>query len=205
MAKCSNEFEHYSWFQRCVVRRVETMSAQNALLWGVAWLIISSILGWYFRLMPTSAFGFVPTDYVPLMWSLLLGIVVWFTWSLPFIPFALVRNPKTKSFELLGRLLFAHWPVVVLMLPAIIYERIDYATFVQSPTFSFELYPVFSAIMVLIAVVVVVWSMAWSYQAYTVSTGCNKSVDKVIFVVVAIVSAVLSHAVVGYVLVRAIS
>lgn len=205
MAKCGNGFEHYSWFQRCVVRPVEMMSAQNALLWGVAWLIISSIFGWYFRLMPTSAFSFVPTDYVPLMWSLIVSLVVWFTWSLLFVPFAIVRNPKTKSFELIGRLLFAHWPAVLLMLPAIVYNRIAYATFVQSPVVGFELYPVFSAIMVFIAVVVVVWSMAWSYQAYTVSTGCNKSVDKLIFVVVAIASAVLSHVAVGYVLERAIS
>ena len=205
MARCSNGFGHYSWFKRCVVRRVESMSVQNALLWGVAWLIISAILGWYFRLMPTSAFSFVPTDYVQLMWSLIVSLVVWFTWSLLFVPFAIIRNPKTKSFELIGRLLFAHWPAVLLMLPAIVYNRIAYATFVGSPALGFELYPVFSAIMVLIAVVVVVWSMAWSYQAYTVSTGCNKRVDKLIFVVVAVTSAILSDVVVGYVLAKAIS
>lgn len=205
MAKCNTGFENYGWLKRCVLRRAETISAQNALLWGVAWLIISAILGWYFRLMPTSAFGFVPTDYVPLMWSLLLSVVVWFAWSLPFIPFALVRNPKTKSFELLGRLLFAHWPAVVLMLPAILHNRIAYATFVGSPSAGFELYPVFSVVMVLLAVVVVVWSIVWSYQAFAVSTGCNKRVDKLIFAVVVVASAVLSRVVVGYVLERAIS
>ena len=205
MARRSSGFEHYGWFKRCVVRRVETMSAQNALLWGVAWLIISAILSWYFRLMPTSAGGFVPTDYVSVMWSLLLSIVVWFTWSLPFVPFALVRNPKTKSFELLGRLLFAHWPAVVLMLPAIVFNRIAYATFVGSPAVGFELYPAFSILMVVLMLVVVLWSMAWSYQAYCVSTGCNMWVDKLIFVVVAMASALLSSVVVGYVLERAVS
>ena len=205
MARCSNGFEHYSWFKRCVVRRVESMSAQNALLWGVAWLIISAILGWYFRLMPTSAFSFVPTDYVQLMWSLIVSLVVWFTWSLLFVPLAIIRNPKTKSFELIGRLLFAHWPAVLLMLPAIVYNRIAYATFVGSPALGFELYPVFSAAMILVALLVVAWSMVWSYQAYTVSTGCNKRVDKLIFVVVAVTSAILSDVVVGYVLARAIS
>lgn len=205
MARCSSGFEYYGWFKRCVVRRVETMSAQNALLWGVAWLIISAILGWYFRLMPTSAFSFVPSDYVSLMWSLLLSIVVWFTWSLPFVPFALVRNHKTKSFELLGRLLFAHFPAVAIMLPAIVGNRIAYATFVGSPAVGFELYPVFSSVMVLLVVVVMVWSMAWSYQAYRVSTECNKRVDKLIFAVVVVISVLLSHVVVGYVLERAIS
>lgn len=205
MAKCNTGFEHYGWFKRCVLRRAETISAQNALLWGVAWLIISAILGWYFRLMPTSVFSFVPTDYVSLMWSLLLSIVVWFSWSLPFIPFALVRNPKTKSFELLGRLLFAHWPAVVLMFPAILHNRIAYATFVGSPSAGFELYPVFSVVMVLLTVVVVTWSIVWSYQAFAVSTGCNKREDKLIFAVVVVASAVLSRVVVGYVLERAIS
>jgi hypothetical protein len=38
-----------------------------------------------------------------------------------------------------------------------------------------------------------------------VSTGCNKRVDKLIFVVVAVASAILSDVVVGYVLARAIS
>jgi hypothetical protein len=91
------------------------------------------------------------------------------------------------------------------MLPAIVYNRIAYATFVGSPALGFELYPVFSAVMILVALLVVSWSMVWSYQAYTVSTGCNKRVDKLIFVVVAVASAILSDVVVGYVLARAIS
>lgn len=205
MARRGSGFEYYGWFKRSVVCRVETLKAQNALLWGVAWLIISAILGWYFRLMPTSAFSFVPTDYVPLMWSLIVSLVVWFTWSLLFIPVALVRNPKTKSFELLGRLLFAHWPAVVLMLPAIVGNRIAYATFVDNPALGFELYPVFSAVMTAMMLIVVVWSLAWSYQAYRVSTGCNMRVDKLIFVVVVVASAVLTDVVVDYVLARAIS
>ena len=95
----SSGFGHYSWFMRCVVRRVETISEQNALLWGVAWLIIAAIVGWYFRLMPSSVVSFVPTGYVSLFWSLVLNMVLGVVWSLLFIPLALVRNPKVRSNE----------------------------------------------------------------------------------------------------------
>lgn len=205
MAKCSKDFEHYNWFQRCVVRRVETLSSQNALLWGVAWLTITAIAGWYFRLMPTSAFSFVPTGYVTLMWSLLLNMVVWITWSLPFVPLALICNPKVKSFELLGRLLFAHWPVVLLILPAIVYNCVAYATFVGNPLAGFDIYPMFSIVMMLVVLAVVAWVLWWSYQAYSVSTKLNRLTDKLLFLLVALISVALSYVVLDYVLNRAIS
>lgn len=201
----SSVFGYYSWFRRCVVRRVETISGQNALLWGVAWLIIAAIVGWYFRLMPSSVVSFVPTGYVSLLWSLVLNMVVGIVWSLLFIPLALVRNPKVRSNELLARMLFAHWPVVLLMLPAILCDRISYATFVGNPLVGFDLYPMFSIVFSIVVLLVIVWWLMWSYQAYSVSTGRNSVSDKLLFALVAALSTLLSYVVMSYVLESAIS
>lgn len=198
-------YQHYGWFKRRVLRRAETITTTNALLWGVAWLIISSILCWYFRLMPTSALCFTATGYVSLMWSVVLNLVACMCWAVLFLPLGLVRNPKLKSNELFSRLLFAHWPVAILLLPAIVGNRTAYTTFMNSPLTAFELYPMFSAVMTLVVLIVVVWWMMWSYQAISITTLKNKSVDKLFFAVIAVLGVVLSNVVTGYVLERAIS
>lgn len=188
------------WFVWRVVRRAHTITSTNALLWGVAWLIIASMLGWYFRLLPTSAFSFVATGYVSLLWCVVVNLTVWITFTLLFVPLALVRNPKTKSYELFSRMLFAHWPVTIVMLPGIVNNRIAFATYASNPAAAFDLYPEFSVVMTVVTLLVGIWWLVWSYQAYSTTTERNTLLDKVLFVAVFVISEGLSYVACGYVL-----
>ena len=198
--ECESFEQSEGWFRRCVLNRVKTITTTNALLWGVAWLIISAMLGWYFRIMPTSACSFTLTDYVPLRLSLLLHLIVWITWTAPFLLIALLRNVKVSINELFSRMLFAHWPVIIVMLPGILGYRVAFATYLGNPIVAFDLYPAFSTILTIVLLLVVGWWLRWSYQAYSVSTGRNIVVDKILFVVVAILAGGLSEVVLDYVL-----
>lgn len=199
------EFQHYGWFKLRVLRRPETITTNNAILWGMAWLIIMAILGWYFDIVPSSAFSFVVTTHIRLAWSVAICLTQWITWTLLFLVLALVRNRATKSNELFGRMLFAHWPVVLVMLPGVVYDRLAFATYMSSPLVAFELYPTFSIVQTAIVVVVLVWWLYWSYQAYSVTTERNKLADKLLFVVVALLSGLVSYVASGYVVEGAIS
>ncbi|MBQ6612266.1 MAG: hypothetical protein IIX19_00920 [Alistipes sp.] len=199
------DYQHYGWFKLRILRRPETITTTNAILWGVAWLIIMAILGWYFDILPSSAFSFVATTHVRLAWSLAICLTVCITWTLLFLVLALIRNRKIKSNELIGRMLFAHWPVILVMLPGIVSDRVAFATYMGNPLTAFELYSTFSIVVTAIVVVVLVWSLYWSYQAYVVTTQRNQPIDKVLFVAVAILSELVSYVVAGYVLEGAIS
>jgi len=86
------------------------------------------------------------------------------------------------------------------MLPGILGHRVAFATYLGNPIVAFDLYPVFSTILTIVLLLVVGWWLRWSYQAYSVSTGCNIVVDKILFVVVAILAGGLSEVVLDYVL-----
>lgn len=116
-----------------IIHRPSVIKRNNALLWGLAWLIIASIAGWYFRLLPTSAYGVVVSVYVPLVWYLVLNVVIWITWVLLFYLVAVVVNRRVDSVDLFGRMLFAHWPVTLVMAIPIIGDRIAFSTLINSP------------------------------------------------------------------------
>ena len=141
----------------------------NALLWGLAAMIIASMVGWYFRLLPTSIFGVVVSGYVPLHWYLLLNAVVWITWSSPFYLCALILNRKVDSVELFGRMLFARIPAILVMLIPILGDRILFASFVESPLMMFERDALYATIATIAMLVICVWTVVWSYQAFVTS------------------------------------
>ncbi|MEE0864442.1 MAG: hypothetical protein U0L61_04830, partial [Alistipes sp.] len=73
------------------------------------------------------------------------------------------------------------------------------------PLVGFELYPTFSIVFSIVVLLVIVWWLMWSYQAYSVSTERNSVADKLLFAIVATLSTLLSYVVMSYVLERAIS
>lgn len=158
-----------------MVDRPATNPSEVALLWGLAWLIIASILGWYFRIVPTSMFGFIPSGYVSLMWHVVVNVIVWIVSSaLPFA-FAVLLNRKTPTLEFFGRMLFAHWPVIWLMVPGIISDKISYSLFMANLdsldfALSIKVQPLYTSLMILLTVVVLLWYLYWSFVAFRKAT-----------------------------------
>ena len=56
-----------------MLNRPATNSSNNALLWGLAWLIIGVICAWHFAFVPTSMIGYTASVKLPLVWQLALG------------------------------------------------------------------------------------------------------------------------------------
>lgn len=162
-----------------IINRPTSRQSDVTLLWGIAWLIIISIVGWYFRIAPTSMFGFISVGYIPLLWHVVLNTIIWVvSCVLPFAH-AVYISRKTRTVELFGRMLYAHWPVVLLMLPGIVGNKYLYNTFMSgfnryNLALSFDLYPEYSTLMLIMTCIILIWYLYWSYNAFSGATGCNK-------------------------------
>lgn len=182
-----------------VVNRPTRHKLDVTLLRGVAWLIIASIIGWYFRLAPTSMVSFVPVGYVSLSWHVVLNAIIWIVSSaVPFL-FAALLCRKAPVAELFGRMLYAHMPVLLLMLPAIVGNKIAYATFMSTfdsldLAMTFSLQPTYSTLMLIMASVVIVWTLYWSYNVFSSITKRRGVAMFLAFVVMMIVSQYLTVA-----------
>lgn len=170
----------------------------NIVLWGFAGLIISSILGWYFLIAPTSMFGFIPEGYIPLHKHLIINTIIWIvSCALPFA-FAVAINRKTNVTELFGRMLYAHWPVMLLMLPAITGDdKIQYAIFMNglnnyNLASIIAIQPIYSKMMLVVVAILLLWYLYWSYKAFTKATNSGGRLVFVGFVVVMILSQMLT-------------
>ena len=82
-----------------MVNRPAVNSKRNALLWGVAWLIISAIGGWHLRVAPASVMGYDLYGYLPLLWHLMLNVVVCVVPISLFMVAALIVNRRTNVGE----------------------------------------------------------------------------------------------------------
>lgn len=172
---------------------------ENALLWGIAGLIITAIAGCYFRIAPTSMFGFVPVRDISLLWHVILNAIIWVVSCV--LPFALAIfiNRKTNVTEFFGRMLYAHWPVMFLMLPGITGDKIQYATFMGglnnfNLATTMELQPVYSNMMLVIVVVLLLWYLYWSYLAFTKAAGRGGRGIFALFIVAMFLSQMLTDA-----------
>ena len=178
-----------------MVDRPATISTANALLWGIAWLIIGSILGWYFDLMPASAFGYVWRS-ADLIWSVAFNAIVWITSTVVFFAAAVMRNRRVGVVDVFGRMLFAHWPVVLLMLPAIVGDKTAYTTFMSMPAVAFEEWPVYSALMSVIVGIILLWTLYWGYCAFRRATSKSGIVTLLVYGVSLVLSYLLSEVVI---------
>lgn len=154
-----------------MVNKVDTLSTQNALLWGVAWLIISTLGGWYYGLMPVSAVGYDVVAHLPLVWHLMLNLVVWLVSASLLYVVILLYNRKAKFVDSYGRLLFAHWPATLLLLPVVAVGKVKYAMFSNDFMLLLRDDSLVALLMALFCVVVVVWMLYWSYVAFRRAAG----------------------------------
>ena len=153
-----------------MLSRPENIGRVNALLWGVAWLIICSILGWHYGLIPTSSFGFT-AQYMSLAWVLIYNIVAWLLSCMLLFAFAILRKRSIGVLDIFARLLYARWPVTLLLLPGMIAgdnisQRIAYSTFMSDPAAAFKTAPMYSTLLAIICAVVLIWYLYWSFIAF---------------------------------------
>lgn len=153
-----------------MLRRPATNSSNNALLWGLAWLIIGVICAWHFAFVPTSMIGYTASVKLPLVWQLALGVAVWVSFGVVYFAFGVMRNRATGVTEMFGRMLFAHWPVTLLLVPGALLNRVAYSTFMSDPVVAYANYPTDSIIMTAVVVVVGLWALYWGYLAFCRAT-----------------------------------
>ena len=172
-----------------VVSRPAVNTTRNALMWGVAWLIISAIGGWHLHLAPTSALGYDLFGYMPLLWHLAINVALGITFTLPFILAALIVNRKASVVETFSRLLFAHWPAVLMLLPAMTVSGDRYALLNNNLRVAYELDATSATLFALLLAVVVVWIVRWAYVAFRKATQRGGYVMLMLFGVALIVAA----------------
>lgn len=153
-----------------MLQRPATNSSNNALLWGLAWLIVGVICAWHFAFVPTSMIGYTASVKLPLVWQLALGVAVWVSSGVVYFAFGVMRNRATGVTEMFGRMLFAHWPVTLLLVPGVLLNRVAYSTFMSDPVVAYAKYPTDSIIIAAVVVVVGLWALYWGYIAFCRAT-----------------------------------
>lgn len=149
----------------CLVRRPATISATNALLWGIFWLLGGAIIGWHFSIIPTTIVGYA-WGSATLIRQVVYALVIWLSLTLPSYLCALILNRESKLLEVSWRMLFAHLPITFLTLPIIVGDRVSYSIFTTEP-FSAQLSPLYIVLMMLFCVAIVLWYIYWSYLAFS--------------------------------------
>ena len=176
-----------------MVNRPETISSVNALLWGVAWLIIGAIVAWYFKFVPTSMIGYTTSGYVPLVWHVAIMFVMWVSFGVVYFAFGVMRNRQAGVIDLFGRMLYAHWPVTLLLVPGMIMNRVAYATFMSDASVAFKLYPLQSVVMAIFVVVILLWALYWGYLAFRRATERGGIFTLVCYIIATPLAAYLSQ------------
>ena len=185
MASLPSFKEVVAWF----VNRPAENPTRNALMWGVAWLIISAIGGWHLHLAPTSALGYDLFGYMPLLWHLAINVALGITFTLPFILAALIVNRKASIVETFSRLLFVHWPAVLMLLPALAVSGNRYALLNNNLRVAYELDATSATLFTLLLAVVVMWIVRWAYVAFRKATQRGGYVMLMLFGVALIMAA----------------
>lgn len=183
-----------------MLKRPATNSRNNALLWGMAWLIIGVIGSWHFDFVATSMVSYTTSGYMPLAWQLAIAASVWMAYGVVYFAFGVMCNRDTAVVEMFGRMLFAHWPITLLLVPGIFVNRMAYATFMSDPLVAYANYPTDSLIMAAVVVVVGVWSLYWGYLAFSRATQRKGFVTLLCFVVATPLAYYLSKLVIGAIL-----
>ena len=109
--------------------------------------------------------------------------------TLPFILAALIVNRQASVVETFGRLLFAHWPAVLMLLPAMTVSGDRYALLNNNLRVAFELDATSVTLFALLLAVVVVWIVRWAYVAFRKATQRGGYVMLMLFGVALIVAA----------------
>ena len=166
-----------------IAGKVDSISMQNALLWGVAWLIISTIGGWYYCIMPSGVVDYEVVGKLPLLYHLMFNVVVWMVSASVLYVVILLHNRGAKLTDTYARLLFAHWPATLLLLPVVVVGKVDYAMFTSDFMTLLHSNALTAVLMALYSFVVVVWMLYWSYRAFRRSAGGHSRVTWPSFII----------------------
>lgn len=166
MSKWSNGEAAGMPLWRRLAWRPELMDRRQALLKGLAWLIVATLLSWYFRVAPTSTIAFDVAGYVALWKCLAEQLMLWGVTAVMLYLVAALAGSECKFMELASRVLYARLPIYLLMLPATVGGfRVEYAVVVNDPMQAFSEYPVTIAYAVF-AMAMVALYLWWSYRAF---------------------------------------
>ena len=170
-------------------RRVDLFDRRDALLRGLAWLIIATIMCWYFRVAPSSVVSFDIVGYMPLWLCLVQQLVIWLATGAMLYLMLEVTGFSCKVVELFARVLYARLPIYLLLLPAAVGSwRVPFAVVVNTPREAFSEFPLFASLYMVLVVVAVVWYWMWCYRAYA-SQRNEERIPSGVFFAVAIVAA----------------
>lgn len=180
-----------------ILNRPDLLSTNNALLRGLAWLIVGTIAAWHLCLVPTSMLGYTADGYIPLIWHVALALTMWIAYGVVYFALGVMLNRQATIVEIFGRLLFAHWPLTLMLAPAIFINRVAYATYMSDVVVSFKIYPYDSIVMTIVAVIVVVWALYWGYVAFRHAVQRNGVVMLVCYIVATLAAYYLSTLLLG--------
>lgn len=175
-----------------LLNRPAVLSPTNALLLGIAWLIIGAILGWYFHLVPTSVVSYTWGD-ARLLWHVVFALVSWISSTVLLFAVGVLINRHINLSEIFGRMLYAHWPITLLMLPGVVDDKVAYSTFMESPMTAFGSSALFASFMSLLFVVNVIWYLYWGYCAFSRSAKRDNILVLVLYVAAMMVSWYMSN------------
>ena len=149
---------------RMILHRPQQISTSNAMLWGIVWLIVGAIAGWYYDIVPATLFSYT-WGHISLFVQVRMAIFLGLCSSLIFA-FASLRFGTTSFVDVVARMLYARSPLTLLMLLGIVGDRVAFSTFATNPLVAFEQSPQMSAVMTVTTAVIMIWYLYWSYTAY---------------------------------------
>lgn len=183
MSKWSNDEAATLPLWRRLAWRPALLDGRQALLKGLAWLIVATMLSWYFRVAPTSTIAFDVAGYVALWKCLVEQLLLWGATAVMLYLVMALTGSESNFKELASRVLYARLPIYLLILPAIIGGfRVEYAVVVNDPMQAFAEYPLTIAYAVF-AVVMVLAYIWWNYRAFAKVRGTEDMRGGVFFAV----------------------
>lgn len=183
MSKWSNDEAATLPLWRRLAWRPALLDGRQALLKGLAWLIVATMLSWYFRVAPTSTIAFDVAGYVALWKCLVEQLLLWGATAVMLYLVMALTGSESNFKELASRVLYARLPIYLLILPAIVGGfRVEYAVVVNDPMQAFAEYPLTIAYAVF-AVVMVLAYIWWNYRVFAKVRGAEDMRGGVFFVV----------------------
>lgn len=183
MSKWSNDEAATLPLWRRLAWRPALLDGRQALLKGLAWLIVATMLSWYFRVAPTSTIAFDVAGYVALWKCLVEQLLLWGATAVMLYLVMALTGSESNFKELASRVLYARLPIYLLIPPAIVGGfRVEYAVVVNDPMQAFAEYPLTIAYAVFAAVMVLAY-IWWNYRVFAKVRGTEDMRGGVFFVV----------------------
>jgi hypothetical protein len=182
----------------------EFIAGSKSLLYGIAILMATAFLGWAGNIYYDGVIDIHAGGKSPLVYHLLEIIVVWLVVSvLMFIAGLIVSKSKIRLIDVFGTMALARWPLLIvsifgLLVPmeviaskvsaSILYNTLQVGEAVDVATWEFIVFSIFT----LLSLLVVVWIVALMWNAFKVSCNVKGPVAIFSFILVLIISELVS-------------